>query len=273
PNLRRLVDVWLRQLGVEMDRRGPAFEDFVRTEIARQIASSRLVSVSKCMGQSFKFRPRGVREEEIDVVLVVGTRVLLGEAKCSVFPTESKQYAMHRHLVIEATQQIKRKCDAVEARRDEFRVQLRDRGLEVPEDFKVVPAVILNFAVHCCTSVDAVPVIDLHVLETFFAGELIDFAEMDSDRGLEAMAKRVFYADVDEAVDRLESFMLSPPQMEVFRRGLSERWVPIPAISDGDWPAVYLKVECQPVPDQAVLELLRGQQDNASGGLDVVGAA
>lgn len=44
PNLRRLVDIWMRRAGIDMAKRGEAFEAHIRALVQQAISESKLLS-------------------------------------------------------------------------------------------------------------------------------------------------------------------------------------------------------------------------------------
>ena len=240
-DLLRLVDVWLRQLGVDMGVRGPTFEAYVRAELKGQIKSSPLLGHSKVLDREFVLRPKEDRDEEIDILLVIDDLVVVGEAKCSVPPTDAKAYAMHRKLVNGAVAQISRKAAAVEGNRELFRSRLAEMNIDVPVGFKVVPIVILNAAFHAGMAVDDVPVVDLHVLRVFFSGRLVEAA---NGNDMVPIRERVLYSTAKEAVSQAANIFRSPPQMELFLNGVREIGVQVPAVMTGDWQGMYRTFDC-----------------------------
>jgi hypothetical protein len=247
PNLRRLLDVWLKQLGVDLSLRGQPFEAHIRASIRKNISLSPLLSgKADCLEHGVKFTPSGEREEQIDVVAVVGDAVIIGEAKCLVEPAEAKQTAMHRVKVIDAVAQVKRKAMAITRNKKQFQRRVSQLGLALPENFTVLPAVILNSAIHCGVAVDGVPVVDEHILSGFFRGELIDMAMQDADGTLKTIRKNVLYVSAADAPNALAKYLLFPPQMTPLLAGVVERWVPIPAIDEGDWFGQFLALDCKP---------------------------
>lgn len=247
PNLRRLVDVWMWQLGVQLDVRGPAFETYIRSQIQNDIATSPLLSkVSTCLGHGLMFTPVGERSEEIDLIMVIGDKVLVGEAKCFLEPTEPKQIARHRDKVVEAVAQVKRKALAVASHKETFRVRLKQVGLDLPEKFDVIPALVLNSAFHAGIPFDGVPIVDEYILSVFFRGEFTELATHSTEGGLNTVRKRVLYNSTDEGVETLEGFLMSPPQMQPLLRGIRKRWSPIHPVDDDDWMGLYLSVDCVP---------------------------
>jgi hypothetical protein len=247
PNLRRVVDVWLRQLEVDMGPRGPAFERHLRERIQRDIKRSPLLSNARVLDTGLRFRPSGDREEEIDLVLVVGDLVILGEAKCSVSPTEAKQYARHRDLVVGAAAQIQRKATAVTAHRDAFRARLREFGIELSSGFSILAVVVLNDAIHSGMPVNGVPIVDEHIVSMYFSGEIVDIAERLTSGGFVPLRKRTFYSSAKEAAENAEAFFSAPPQFDVFLDGLIQRVVTVPAVNADDWSTVYVAYDCVPV--------------------------
>ena len=250
PNLRRLMDVWLRQLGVDLGLRGPAFEAHVRQSLQENIANCPLfASTSKCLATGLRFMPPAEREEEIDVVAVVGNTLLIGESKCFLEPTEPKEVARHREKVLEAVEQVRRKADAVERHIDEFRVRALAAGLSVPTEVQVQPLVILNNAIHAGIAIDGVPVVDQHILGVLFRGELVELAVKAGGKPFAPIRKRVLFDSPASASDVLTPFLSAPPQMEPLRKGVTPRWVPILRVSEGDWAGQFLTVSCVPNVD------------------------
>jgi hypothetical protein len=240
-DLLRLVDVWLRQLSVEMGVRGPAFEAHVREELMDQINSSHLLRHSRVLDNEFVLRPKDDRDEEIDILLVIDDLIVVGEAKCSVPPTDAKAYAIHRKLVEGAVAQVSRKAAAVEKHRELFRRRLAEMGIEIPEKFKVLPVVILNAAFHAGMAVNGVPVVDLYVFSVFFRGRLVEAARGEE---MAPILERVLYSSAEEAVNKVEEILQSPPQMEIFAKGIREIDHRIPSIAPSDWCGEYQTFDC-----------------------------
>jgi hypothetical protein len=250
PNLSRLVDIWMKQIGIDLGLRGPAFENYVNFELRKDIDSSPLLKDAQVTKNGLVFKPTVGREGQIDTVLVIGDLVILGESKCILHPVEAKQIAMHRNTVNEAVLQIKRKALSVEKYPNAFRAQLSQQGVELPENFRILPAVILNGSIHAGFEVDGVAVVDLYVFNVFFRGELVDVAIQDVAGNMEHVKKRILYTDADDASKVAPAYFCFPPQMEVLLKGMRSRWVPIAKISDSDWAGAYLTFECTPEVEQ-----------------------
>lgn len=247
PSLSRLIDVWLEQLDVDLGLRGPAFEGHVRTELAGHIESSKLRGNASVLPTALKLRPPVDREEEIDVVLVIGSLVIIGEVKCALQPTGPKRYAMHRKTVVDAVAQVKRKARSVELHRGLFRADLSRAGIAVSDTFEILPVVILNGAIHAGVPYEGVPIVDMHMFSVFFSGELVELAQRNSAGATEVLKKRVLYHDAGDAGKRAVDYFQAPPQMGPFVAGVQERLVPIASVCDSDWSGEYLTFGCTPV--------------------------
>lgn len=244
PNLSRLVDRWMQQLGFDMSERGPAFERYVRQELGDAIRASSLSRIASIVPNALRLRPEAEREEEIDLVFTVGTIVFIGEAKCVLLPTEAKQDAMHRQTVEGAVDQIKRKAEAVERHRNLFLAELQKLGATLPENFRLIPLVVLNGPVNAGFQIDGVTVVDANILRIFFEGQIVDFAHASQEGRIENVETRTFYASPEQAPETALRYFASPPQLDFVKTGLRERIVPVPAVSDDDWPGIIHTFEC-----------------------------
>lgn len=245
PNLRRIIDVWLKQLDVDMSRRGPAFENHINEYIETTINSSTFLKNARVLPKGMRFRPIGDREEQIDTVFVIDDLVIVGESKCIRHPTEAKEFSFYRKTVIDAAHQIKRKENSVERHREAFHHALLSQGIHISPAFKILPIVVLNGSIYAGFEVDNVPIIDEYILNVFFQGELVDFALRHSNGNIEHIKKRIIYSSYEDAAKAAPEYFRSPPQMKAFWEGIKQRWVPIPDITEKDWKGIYLTFECK----------------------------
>jgi hypothetical protein len=250
PNLRRLVDVWMRQVGVDLSSRGPAFEAHIRATVAETIVQSKvLAGYAASVKDDYTFRPSKGREEQIDLLFVIGATVFLAEAKCILEPTEAKAVAMHRKTVEGAAEQAKRKAQALEANRDEFVVDMKRFDIDLANDFRVVPLVVVSTSTHVGVVAKDVAVTDELVLGRFLDGEIEDVGVQGPDFSVVKRLKTVFYSDAADAQAKAANYFASPPQLQRYLNGLRGRVVPVHPIGEGDWEGVVLTLECFPDRD------------------------
>lgn len=234
PNLSRMIDVWLQQLNVDLAKRGPLFENFVNHDIQSLITNSSHLQNAKSLPNGMTFSPKNDRKEQIDTVLIIGDLVILAELKCIKRPTDRKQNFYHRQTIINAVSQIKRKSESALRNADEFRKQLSELGVNLVDNFRILPAIIINSPIHSGISYKDVPIIDQHILNVFFSGELIN-AAIEEKGKLTTVNKTILYSNFDDAIDIAISYLKSPPQMKVFTDGIFIRNIPILEINPNDW--------------------------------------
>ncbi|WP_448227508.1 hypothetical protein [Pseudoxanthomonas mexicana] len=246
PNLRRLVDVWMRQAKIDLGRRGPAFENYLRDLVIEALSESTVLRGARCVDRPFTFKPQGGQGEEIDLLFVIGNTVFIAEAKCIVEPTDARSMAFHKKTVHGAASQAARKAQAISESRAEFVLAMANAQIHVTEDFKVVPLVVVSTTTHVGVPVNDIPVIDSLILNRFLIGELEDVAVNLGDLSVHKRVKTVLYTTAQEAEDRASRYFSSPPQLDRFFKGIRERSVPIFAATDDDWDGRLVTLECVP---------------------------
>lgn len=256
PNLRRLVDVWMRRVGIDLGKRGPAFEAHLRTSAQQSISSSKvLAGHAVCIKNDYTFKPTGGRDEQIDLLFVIGSTVFLAEAKCILEPTEAKGVAMHRRTVLGAAKQALRKSQALKDNRKEFVSDVKRFGIDLMQNFDVLPLVIVSTSTHVGIPADGVPVIDEYILEKFLEGELEEVAVTGNDLAIQKRVTTIFYTDLADAQAKAPRYFASPPQVQQLLDGVTARVVPLHAIDEQDWEGLVVTLECVPsqggVPTQA----------------------
>lgn len=263
PNLRRLVDVWMRQAGVDLGKRGAAFEAHIRKLVAEAIGSSKLLSPAAiCIEDDYTFRPPDAREEQIDLVFSIRNTVFVAEAKCILEPTDAKGIAMHRKTVMGAAEQVIRKAKTLKDHPFAFMADMKRFGMELTEDYKVVPLVVVSTSTHVGIPAKEVPVIDEYILDRFLDGELEDIAYQPKAPSSSKRYKTVFYSNAAGAEECAQAYFASPPQIKRFIDGLRGRVVPIYPTNESDWAGHIVTMEC--VPGGVPLSL----QEQASSAID-----
>ncbi|MDO8039199.1 hypothetical protein [Janthinobacterium sp. SUN137] len=248
PNLRRLIDVWMKQAGVDLGRRGPEFEAHIRASVSESIKTSPLLAnFSKSLSDDYTFKPVGSRSEQIDLLFFIGKTVFVAEAKCILEPVDSKGVAMHRKTVNGAAIQVLRKARSIEENRSDFVDSMRKFGWDISANFEVISLVITSSSSHVGFESQGVPVIDELILGRFFDG-CIENVALAGD-GLKVVKKinTIFYSTVEEAEKIATQYFKSPPQLERFFKGVQPRIVPIYPVDKDDWEGLISSFECFPL--------------------------
>jgi hypothetical protein len=225
-----VLERWMAYLGMNVSKKGNPFESQVRRRLAAARRSDELKDQLWVLPSQFKFNPGvpGSRTEEIDLVMVLGDTIVLGEVKCSITPTESVDFFNNRQIIVGAADQIKRKATAVELNRKAFVRALGKRGRRVEENFKVIKIVLVNNPIFVGRDIDGVPVADLLVLERYIEGFLIERARADEAGKLVSEHELTFYMSREEAEKNLVGYLLNPPQLRLLFAGFKPRVAEIP---------------------------------------------
>jgi hypothetical protein len=210
--LQRIVEGWMRQGGLELERRGPEFEHFCREELQSSLARSPIERAVTIIKDRVQFSPPKESEEEIDLVIIVGNAVLLVELKCILWPTDALQMANYRDTIEDAVKQIKRKRDVVLRNYKYFSKRVEQLGYASPESPKIIACVLTNSEFLAGFSIEFMPIVDLVLLRHFFENEHINAQTRGGGRTIEQHSIQ-FYKDKTEAVEILERYLRDPPQL------------------------------------------------------------
>jgi len=237
-HLFRIVETWMRQGDIDLDRRGPEFEVFCRGELKEALAHSPLKDCAQICDHSVSFKTEGEREEEIDIVIIFSDTLLLIETKCILWPDEAFQFANYREVVEKAVAQVARKKDAVSRHYSAFSERLRQHGYRAPERANVLCCVLSNSAVFSGFPIDAVPIIDLSILNSFLRNEHIRFLERHKGKTINRQAI-TFYAEPEGATKVLGDYLLDPPQLSHMRQSIKIREIAFPIENSSFGRLVY----------------------------------
>lgn len=244
-NVKRTLDLWLKQLKVDLGRRGQLFEKHINDSISKEIKESILSGHVTGLPSGLLFSPSKGRSEQIDTVIIFDDVVVLGESKCIKSPTEAKEVARHRETVLDATKQITRKAISVETNRIEFVQHLGKQGIKVNPDFKIQPIVILNNSIHVGKCINNVPIVDEYLLSNFFKGSTDDVALIGPEtNGAQVLKKTVFFTSPKEAAEYFSSYVSNPPILKGYFNGLNSRAIILPKVESCDWEGVFNTFEC-----------------------------
>ena len=213
-NLLRNIELWLKRGGVDLSKRGNLFEVHVRKEIYESIKSSSILKNSGCYTSSLKL---GENNEQIDIVFYVGNRILVGEAKCSLYPTDPIEYYNIFDTFQYASEQARRKSKKVFECFSELKLKFKELSHLNQQDIQIIPFIITNTTVGVGYSINDVPIVDLFILDRFIEGTWDKFTVFDP-RGAKKVGETVtFYTTESEASDYIDKYLRNPPQIDLYR--------------------------------------------------------
>jgi len=239
-NLLWAIDSWLRRGGLNMSARGPAFEGQLRDNLA---ASAKLDGTD-VVSHAITLSGEG-GEEEIDIVVRVGNTILVGEAKCSVYPTEPFEFTLYEEILEGGAAQARRKADFTIAHLRELTELLGWSDIDVSRA-NVVPVVITNLPLGAALPNAAASVTDFHILRRFLAeGSMQKFIEISPNGTQKAAMEVKFYHSPEEAERNIEAYLANPPQLAELRQLAKVSFRPI-FFFPGERPASYVAIHCDP---------------------------
>jgi hypothetical protein len=221
PNLAFLIDGWMRDGGLDMQARGPAFEGYLR----RQLAQDARLPNANIYPDDLTIRA-GSGEEQIDLLFRVGRTVVVGEVKCSVYPTDPYMLAKYEERLKEATGQAARKAAFLSAHLDTLidATGWNDlRGAPI----ELVPIAVSNLSLGPGYVAGGVHVTDRLILARYLGeGYVAQNATWSADR-FESVGRVVrFYESPAEAETKLATYLRNPPQVARLSGSVQIDWRP-----------------------------------------------
>lgn len=200
-----VVDQWISEFGLGLDWRGSLFEEQIYREVsfaAHHCQFKELVKVS--CGQ--KLSADDSTSEELDVIIKINDHVIVGEAKCQKFPISPIEYTNYLDTLDTATKQATRKAAWAYKHLD---VIARNLGVKIDEIKRISPLVVINHSIGVGLVINGVPILDLLLLENYFARPysstgIAEGFEMTEIRG------KAFYTNPTEFSENFSNYALYP---------------------------------------------------------------
>lgn len=234
PNLLRSIDYWMKEGDILLNDRGAAFEAYVREEA---IAESKLDNVQV---HPINFEGKfGEEFEQIDLIIRLGNTLVIGEAKCSVYPVTPLDYFNYFATLQGATEQAMRKAQFVQKYLSEVIRALNWAPLR-DEDAQVIPLVVSNNTLGTGMSFNNVPIVDLLILNRYFReGKIERHVLVNRDGSKRVGHEVVFYNNSAEAEVNLLQYLRLPPTIDALANFIGDQITPLTTFED-EKPAGFL---------------------------------
>ncbi len=242
-NIIRCVERWMKNGGLAIESKGPAFEKEVRRYVSDTGQDSPIKEAVYVHPDAFSINV-GKETEEIDLIFVVGERIIIGEIKCQMFPTEALEYFEYYTTLNEAAIQAKRKANFVRHHLDVVLPRLQiPYSLPVGEAV-VMPCVVPNQPLGVGFPIEGVPVVDLPIILRYLEGKWEQFVIFDPDGKKRHVGKTTYlYRNQKEASSGLPDYLLNPPQIQFFKQFAKVRELPMPPLNTGEPVVLTLTTE------------------------------
>lgn len=224
-NMQRTFDLWMRETGFNLTEKGFMFEDYAREALKQSIHESVKLDDAGMLNEGFFLKDESL-DEEIDLLLWVKNVILIGEAKCQLFPSEPIEYHNYFKTLDDAAVQLQRKFDAVKRNKEAVLKELGLLGKIGVEQAQFVPFILTNHPLGVGHPMKGIPIIDLHALRQFLLEGEWHPLTIRSDRGSTAVGTQSLYANEEQAAQKLESFLTNPPQVDYYRHHLRSKRIP-----------------------------------------------
>jgi hypothetical protein len=235
----RMIEQWMKLGGLDLAARGSEYELHCRKEVGMAIKENRLLENSGALPHAYKFKSGKDDPGDIDIVIWIGNRIVIGEIKCNLFPAKASEKARHLEEMRSAVSQITKKHLKFAERVESI---FRDlTGYNTDGAIEIIPIVLTNVTLGVGLTIDGVPVVDLLILKKYFQDGCLDkFVVMDHQGNPESGYRLRFYDNPKEAEERLRNYLLDPPQLWHFQDSLTPIENPIVSLvnQDEEWTSV-----------------------------------
>ncbi|MBX2980926.1 MAG: hypothetical protein KF905_16685 [Flavobacteriales bacterium] len=227
PNTTWLMEHWMKEGGLDPAAKGKEYEKEVRKSLttACRLATGEVLPEAVVLD-------KGLNEEEVDLIVRIGNKLLVGEIKCLNFPTRPEEVFNYERKLVAGADQALRKADRVRARMNTV-MALFQKPFDCSRDVEVVPLVLTNVPLGVGQSFKDVPVTDLLILSNYLnSGQIDAYVELETPEGL-LRHKEILtlYVTDREAEDNLQSYLRKPAAFtrnERFIKETSKEWLPLP---------------------------------------------
>ncbi|MBK9289161.1 MAG: hypothetical protein IPN38_16140 [Flavobacteriales bacterium] len=156
-----LLKNWMREGGLDIDHTGGAYEQQVRKELvhACHLKTAEVLQHSLVLD-------KGNNPEQIDLVIRIGNTFLIGEVKCTVFPTRPDEMTNYETRLDEAAEQALRKAERVSQNKRTL-VRLFKGHLDTERPIELLPFILSNLAIGVGQHPRGVPVVDRLTLANY----------------------------------------------------------------------------------------------------------
>ena len=248
-NLIRIMEKFMVRGNLDIIRKGFAFEEDCRKKIREAISENKMFSSSGIYLKNYVLRTLD-KEEEIDILLWIGNKLFLGEAKCLLFPADRMDFYNYYDTIENAVSQAERKAEFANKNRKQV---IQDLSLPAGAEAEIIkPFVIVNFAFGAGFTYRNVPITDPYILTLFLqqnaVEHFVNFSAKSGEKTTGAVTK--LYTTEKEASEIFYTYLSNPPQVEMYKKFLKVEFRPIPVIEKDDKPFAIGCYEVKlPVPD------------------------
>lgn len=213
----RKIELWLERGGLSDQlagaNRGSRYEAMLRERIDKKLKAN---PIFQGLRAASSLPRRTESSEQIDLLIVFGTTLIVAEVKCLLAPAESIERYRYLRKLKGASEQAVRKAKWIGANRAQLIDAIRMTEDEISR-LRIIPLVVVNQGFGVGWRGADCLIIDAHFLGLYLAdGSYLAQAAVQGKTGESATAARILYSTQSEAEFQLESIISDPPVLRRF---------------------------------------------------------
>lgn len=226
PHLYRVIDYWLSEFGLPIEKRGALFEEEVAEGIqdaAYRGGVSESVQVAR---PGTLLAVDGQTEQEIDVLLLLHNLIVVGEVKCQAWPDTPTDRYNYIKTLEDGSHQASAKANWAEENLD---IIARTIGVSAAQlSGEVLPIVITNHPLGAGSAFNNVPVLDLRLFRNYLGQPYVDTRQIGKAVNATCSELERFYNSPTEMADHFRSYATNPPFLSEYLTRLEPHFTYFP---------------------------------------------
>jgi hypothetical protein len=240
PVLVRVVEHWLAELAVELTLKGTHYEEISLNEINDDLRSNKFPPHS-ISALSKRLKLKSGAEEEIDLILNLGSVIVIGEAKSIVTTDSSISYFRTYDTLKGAADQARRKSIFFESNIQElFDAFGWNYDSSIP--YQILPVVLNSNKIHSGFPINGIPVVDEQIFSRYFSSNTFPLITVKRDDGLHHVGWFKLYENYEQLQNNLSSYLMHPPQLSEGRESLVYKTMEIPQLNRSSAKILYKRM-------------------------------
>lgn len=226
-NILQLIEGWLEKCGESPANRGHSFENYCKARLGKKEEKSNCVDRKILEEIKFKLETEVNEREEIDLVLLLGDYIVVGELKTLSYPMTPLQWHTANSQIANGVTQVIRKSEFFK----KYRTKLIGKYPDIMNK-QVVPVVITNYPLYAGRSLQGVPVIDINLLCNILNNVPLTQRLLVGERSVK-VKEEYYFEDMDDFNLRFKDILNNPLPIAELRNDIEYNDVQISLFGDG----------------------------------------
>ena len=209
----RRMEGWLQRGGLDdnlsISSKGETYESEFRNELKESLRENSILTENNCAISHVNSRKKF--KEEIDLLIKLGNKLIVGEVKCWIFPAEPLERYNHEKKIISAAKQANNKAKYCSDNLTEVENFLSQKFDKNSQDFEIIPIVVTNHGYGVSATVDGCLISDARILSNYLSGgEVVTEAATNTKTRHISQATTTIYRSEIEASANFKKTISNP---------------------------------------------------------------